>query len=141
MQAIARLHDHGRDPLTQDNVRRLIEDVRGTGAPITDRSAEVIPGQPLVLRADHAGAFALGSGALPGGADGGMNVGVDNVIWWDCQANDKVHRWPWSRSETRGTGAGRRTVAIRGRATGVAGQGLATSGAARARALYLHPAR
>ncbi|MBK6510457.1 MAG: hypothetical protein IPG06_14045 [Haliea sp.] len=71
MHAIARLQEHGRDPLTQDNVRRLIEDVRGTGAPITDRSAEVIPGQPLVLRADHAGAFALGGGAVDGGVDGG----------------------------------------------------------------------
>lgn len=97
VHAIRRLQDHGRDPLTQDNVRRLIEDVRGTGAPITDRNAEVITGQPLVLRADHAGAFALGGGAADGGVDGGG--GVDNVIWWDCQANDKVHRWPWSRGE------------------------------------------
>ncbi|MBK6740472.1 MAG: PD-(D/E)XK nuclease family protein [Haliea sp.] len=95
VHAIARLQEHGRDPLTQDNVRRLIEDVRGTGAPITDRSAEVIPGQPLVLRADHAGAFALGGGAV----DGGVDDGIDNVIWWDCQASDRIHRWPWSRSE------------------------------------------
>jgi ATP-dependent helicase/nuclease subunit B len=84
VNAIERLKTHGRDTLTQDNVRRLIEDVRGTGAPITDRSAEVCPGQPRVLRADHAGAF-----AQP----------VDNVIWWDCQANDRVQRWPWSRTE------------------------------------------
>ena len=55
--AIDRLKAHGRELLTQDNVRRLIEDVRGTGAPITDRNAEVVPGQPRVLRADHAGAF------------------------------------------------------------------------------------
>lgn len=102
VNAIRRLQEHGRDPLTQDNVRRLIEDVRGTGAPITDRSAEVIPGQPLVLRADHAGAFALGGGALDGrveGADGCVDGGLDNVIWWDCQASDRIHRWPWSRSE------------------------------------------
>lgn len=84
VSAVDRLKAHGRDPLTQDNVRRLIEDVRGTGAPISDRSAEVVPGQPRVLRADHAGAF-----AHP----------IDNVIWWDCQANDRVHRWPWSRTE------------------------------------------
>ena len=84
VSAVDRLKAHGRDPLTQDNVRRLIEDVRGTGAPISDRSAEVVPGQPRVLRADHAGAF-----AHP----------VDNVIWWDCQANDRIHRWPWSRTE------------------------------------------
>jgi hypothetical protein len=85
VSAIARLKAHGRDPLNQDNVRRLIEDVRGTGAAIADRSAEVIPGQPRVLRADHAGAFAA--------------CAVDNVIWWDCQASDRVQRWPWSRSE------------------------------------------
>ena len=84
VNAVARLHAHGRELLTQDNVRRLIEDVRGTGAPVTDRGAEVIPGQPRVLRADHAGAF---------------NPAVDNVIWWDCQAMDRVHRWPWSRKE------------------------------------------
>ncbi len=86
--AIDRLKAHGREMLTQDNVRRLIEDVRGTGAPITDRSAEVVPGQPRVLRADHAGAF----GSLAEHA-------VDNVIWWDCQATDRVQRWPWSRTE------------------------------------------
>ncbi|MEH6585223.1 MAG: PD-(D/E)XK nuclease family protein [Halioglobus sp.] len=84
VNAVDRLKAHGRDPLTQDNVRRLIEDVRGTGSPISDRSAEVLPGQTRVLRADHAGAFA---------------GPVDNVIWWDCQANDRVHRWPWSRTE------------------------------------------
>lgn len=85
VSAIARLKAHGRDPLTQDNVRRLIEDVRGSGAAIADRSAEVCPGQPRVLRADHAGAFA--------------DCAADNVIWWDCQANDHVQRWPWSRAE------------------------------------------
>ncbi|MFC1579165.1 PD-(D/E)XK nuclease family protein, partial [Pseudomonadota bacterium] len=55
-----------------------------TGAPIADRQAEVCPGLPRVLRADHAGTF-----SRP----------VDNVIWWDCQACDRVHRWPWSRAE------------------------------------------
>lgn len=88
VSAVERLKAHGRDPLTQDNVRRLIEDVRGTGAPITDRSAEVIPGLPRVLRADHAGAFATSPATA-----------VDNVIWWDCQASDRVHRWPWPRNE------------------------------------------
>ncbi|MEZ5571091.1 MAG: PD-(D/E)XK nuclease family protein [Halioglobus sp.] len=88
VSAIQRLKAHGRDPLTQDNVRRLIEDVRGSGAPITDRGAEVIPGQPRVLRADHAGAFSAVE-----------EHSADNVIWWDCQANDRVHRWPWSRAE------------------------------------------
>jgi ATP-dependent helicase/nuclease subunit B len=73
--------------LTQDNVRRLIEDVRGSGAPITDRTAEVSPGQRRVLRADHAGAF---------------SQPIDNIIWWDCQANDRVQRWPWSRTERAG---------------------------------------
>jgi hypothetical protein len=84
VNAIERLQTHGRDSLTQDNVRRLIEDVRGTGAPVTDRHAELIPGEPRVLRADHAGAF---------------TDAVDSVIWWDCQASDRVQRWPWSRTE------------------------------------------
>ena len=84
VNAIERLKSHGRELLSQDNVRRLIEDIRGTGAPVTDRYAEVIPGQPRILRADHAGAFARE---------------VDNVIWWDCQVSDRVHRWPWSRTE------------------------------------------
>lgn len=81
---VDRLKAHGRDRLTQDNVRRLIEDVRGSGAPITDRTAEVSPSQPRVLRAEHTGAF---------------SQPIDNIIWWDCQANDRVQRWPWSRSE------------------------------------------
>ena len=92
VSAIARLKAHGRDPLTQDNVRRLIEDVRGSGAAIADRSAEICPGQPRVLRADHAGAFA--------------GCAADNVIWWDCQANDRVQRWPWSRTERAALAAG-----------------------------------
>jgi ATP-dependent helicase/nuclease subunit B len=86
VKAVARLKAHGRDILTRDNVLRLIEDVRGSGAPVTDRQSEVIPGQPRTLRAQHAGAF-----YLP----------VDNVIWWDCQATDRVHRWPWSRTERK----------------------------------------
>lgn len=84
VSAIERLRVHGRENLTQDNVRRLIEDVRGTGASVTDRGAEVAPGQARVLRADHSSTFA---------------TPVDNVIWWDCQSNDRVHRWPWSKTE------------------------------------------
>ncbi len=84
VQAIDRLKAHGRKTLTRDNVRRLIEDVRGTGAPVADRQAEVCPGQTKALRAEHAGAF---------------YSPVDKVIWWDCQATDRVHRWPWSRTE------------------------------------------
>lgn len=86
--AIQRLKAHGRDRLTQDNVRRLIDDVRGSGAPVADRGAEVIPGVPRVWRADHAGAFAAQ-----------QHTAIDNVLWWDCQATDRVQRWPWSRSE------------------------------------------
>lgn len=95
VSAIDRLKAHGRDPLTRDNVRRLIEDVRGTGAPLTDRCAEVSPGVPRVLRADHAGAF--------GGQE---SCAVDHVIWWDCQATDRVQRWPWSRTERAALFAG-----------------------------------
>ena len=84
VQAINRLKDHGRETLTRDNVLRLIEEVRGTGAPVADRHAEVCPGQTKALRAEHSGAF-----FSP----------VDKVIWWDCQATDRVHRWPWSRME------------------------------------------
>jgi len=84
VKAIERLKVHDREMLTQDNVHRLIEDVSGNGAPVTDKYAEVCPGLPRVLRADHAGSF---------------SKAVDNVIWWDCQANDRVHRWPWSHTE------------------------------------------
>jgi hypothetical protein len=84
VQAIERLKNHGRDTLNRDNVLRLIEDVRGTGAPVADRQAEVCSGQARALRAQHAGAF---------------YSPADIVIWWDCQATDRVHRWPWSRTE------------------------------------------
>jgi ATP-dependent helicase/nuclease subunit B len=82
--AIDRLKAHGREILTRDNVRRLMEDVRGTGAPVADRRAEVYPGQSRALRVEHAGAF---------------HGPVDKVIWWDCQASDRIHRWPWSKTE------------------------------------------
>lgn len=82
--AVERLRDYGRDPLSRDNVRRLIDDVRGRGAPATDRGAEIRPGQRPVLRSDHAGAF---------------HNPIDYVIWWDCQAGDRVPRWPWSKTE------------------------------------------
>ena len=84
VNAIGRLREHGRNTLTRDNVLRLIEDVRGTGAPVVDRQAEVCPGQSRAFPATHAGAF---------------HTPVDRVIWWDCQASDAVHRWPWSRTE------------------------------------------
>ena len=84
VKAIDRLKFHGRDTLTRDNVLRLIEDVKGSGAPVTDRQAQVCPEQTRALPATHAGAF---------------HTPIDTVIWWDCQATDTVHRWPWSRSE------------------------------------------
>jgi len=86
VQAIQRLKTHGRDLLSRDNVLRLIEDVRGTGSPVADRQAEVRPGHARALRAQHAGAF---------------SNPVDKVIWWDCQASDRVQRWPWSRTERK----------------------------------------
>lgn len=84
VKAIDRLKAHGRGFLTRDNVLRLIEDVRGTGAPIADRQAEVTPGQTRALHAEHAGTF---------------YNGIDKVIWWNCQATDHVQRWPWSQTE------------------------------------------
>ena len=55
--ATERLAEQGRDTLTQDNVRRLIQDVRGTGVPLIDRQAEVVSGEALALRAEHAACF------------------------------------------------------------------------------------
>lgn len=85
--AVDRLRKHGRDPLTRDNVRRLVDDVRGNGATATDRDAEVTPGRAPILPAGHAGAF---------------TTAIDHVIWWDCQATDRVRAWPWSAGERRG---------------------------------------
>ncbi|TGD72180.1 hypothetical protein E4634_16055 [Mangrovimicrobium sediminis] len=82
--AIERLREQGRNTLSRDNVLRLIEDVRGTGAPVVDREAQVCPDQPRAYPATHAGTF---------------YTPMDRVIWWDCQAADSVRRWPWSRSE------------------------------------------
>jgi ATP-dependent helicase/nuclease subunit B len=82
--AVNRLKSHGRDILTRDNVLRLVEDVRGTGAPVTDKFAEISRDQARALSADHAGAF---------------YEPIENVIWWDCQESDQIRRWPWSSSE------------------------------------------
>jgi hypothetical protein len=84
INAVNRLAEHGFETLNQDNVRRLIEDVRGSGSPLIDREAEVSPGFARLLRADHAGSF---------------NHAVDDTLWWDCQASERVQRWPWSRQE------------------------------------------
>jgi ATP-dependent helicase/nuclease subunit B len=89
VQAVQRLESSGRDTLSRDNVLRLIEEVRGSGAPVSDRNAEIPLGMPAVLRAGHSGAFTRA---------------VDNVIWWDCQASDRVRRWPWSRAERAALG-------------------------------------
>ncbi|MFO7553450.1 MAG: PD-(D/E)XK nuclease family protein [Haliea sp.] len=84
VKAIERLAAHGRDRLTRDNVLRLIEDVRGSGSAVTDRCAQTAPGAGNALAASHAGSF---------------TTAVDRVLWWDCQASDRVQRWPWSRRE------------------------------------------
>lgn len=83
-EAVRRLQKHGRDMLSRDNVLRLIEDVRGTGAPVTDRFSEVSQGQSMLLSFEHAGS---------------VYSPVDTLIWWDCQASDHIKRWPWSTSE------------------------------------------
>lgn len=84
LQAVERLEIAGRNTLTRDNVLRLIDDVRGSGISLSDRCSEVMPGLLPIVRAEHAGVF---------------HKEVDRVIWWDCQANDHVSRWPWSLSE------------------------------------------
>ncbi len=84
VSAIGRLADHGRRRLPRDAVLRLIDDVRGLGAAVADRQAECFPGRPRVLGATHAAGF---------------HGPVDTVIWWDCQATDRVRRWPWTRGE------------------------------------------
>lgn len=83
-QAMIRLSEAGRDTLTRDNVLRLMKDVRGSGAPLADRYAEVSPGETLILRANHSGSF---------------YQPINHLVWWDCQATDHVHRWPFSRTE------------------------------------------
>ena len=84
ISAVERLREHGYRRLSQDNVQRLIEDVRGSGTPLVDRQAELIPELAPAWRADHAGA---------------LHAPVQQLLWWDCQATDRVRRWPWSRAE------------------------------------------
>lgn len=84
IKAIERLAAHGRDRLTRDNVLRLIEDVRGSGSAVTDRCAQAAPGGDNALAASHAGSF---------------TAPVERVLWWDCQASDRMQRWPWTRRE------------------------------------------
>ncbi|MGB5324785.1 MAG: PD-(D/E)XK nuclease family protein [Pseudomonadales bacterium] len=82
--ALERLRAAGRAQLTRDNVLRLLDDVKGSGAALADHQAELRPGRATVLRAQHSGAF---------------HQPVQEVIWWDCQASDRVGRWPWSAVE------------------------------------------
>ncbi len=83
-EAVKRLQKHDRNILTRDNILRLMEDVRGTGAPVTDRYSEVAEHAPMALSFEQAGA---------------VYAPVDTLIWWDCQASDHIKTWPWSKAE------------------------------------------
>ncbi|NNM12130.1 MAG: hypothetical protein HKO60_09415 [Pseudomonadales bacterium] len=82
--AIERLAESGRTLLSRDNVMRLVDDVRGSGAAVSDRNAQLLPGQAPLLVAKHSGAF---------------HCPLQEIIWWDCQASDRVARWPWPAPE------------------------------------------
>lgn len=84
VEALRRLGEAGHEALSRDQVYRLIDDVKGSGSSVADRKAQLASGILPVLHAEHSGSFCNG---------------IANVIWWDCQASDRVARWPWSDAE------------------------------------------
>ncbi|NNC55622.1 MAG: hypothetical protein HKO07_07870, partial [Pseudomonadales bacterium] len=57
VQAVERLGDAGRERLSRDNIMRLVDEVRGSGAAVVDRNAQLLQGQAPLLMAQHSGAF------------------------------------------------------------------------------------
>ena len=63
------------------------------------------------------------------------------MIWWDCQATDRVQRWPWSRTERAALAANGVHLQSEDEQLEWLGKAWLRPVLARARALHLHPAR
>lgn len=83
-RTLERLSNNGTTTLTRIALWRLVEAVRGNGAPIPGRPRQCAPGEPQLLRAD---------------SPAGFIAPVPTVIWWACDTETLPRQHPWSRLE------------------------------------------
>jgi RecB family exonuclease len=84
VRTLERLADNGTQTLTRIALRRLVEAIRGNGAPMPGRPWQCAPGEPQLLRAD---------------TPAGFIAPVPTVIWWACDTETLPRQHPWSRLE------------------------------------------
>lgn len=83
-RTIDRLMLTGKENLTRESVRRLVEAVRGSGVVRPGRPWQCADGKPQLLRADS-----------PAGVVEPASV----MIWWGCDEERFPSVYPWSQSE------------------------------------------
>lgn len=83
-RTLERLEGNGTPTLSRIVVRRLVEAVRGNGAPMPGRPWQCAPGEPQLLRADSPAGFV---------------APVATVIWWACDTETLPRQHPWTRAE------------------------------------------
>lgn len=83
-RTLERLASNGTQSLSRIALRRLVEAVRGNGAPMPGRPWQCAPGEPQLLRADSPASFI---------------APVPTVIWWACDTETLPRQHPWSRIE------------------------------------------
>ena len=84
LRTIERLASLGIETLARENLRRLVEAVRGTGATRPGRPWQCEPDQTQLRRAVSPAAFL---------------EPVDTVIWWGCDKAVLPKSHPWSKAE------------------------------------------
>ncbi len=84
VRTLERFAAAGTQTLPRISLRRLVEAVRGTGAPMPGRPRQCAPGESDLLRSD---------------SPAGFIENVQTAIWWACDEESLPRQHPWSRLE------------------------------------------
>lgn len=84
LAAVNRLEGYNRGRLSRDNIRRLIDDIKGVGAPVADRQAELAPKMPPFASYRHAGSVSLTA---------------STIVWNGLTGDQNIHLPVWTDSE------------------------------------------
>ncbi len=82
--ALSLLVSSGLKTITREGLRRLIEDVRGSGIGLVDCYPQASVELPVLTKAERPAS---------------VLAAHDVVIWWDCQKTAAVRRWHWFAAE------------------------------------------
>lgn len=82
--ALSLLDNSGLKSISREGLRRLIEDVRGSGIGLVDCYPQAAVELPLLVKAERPAS---------------VLAAHDLVIWWDCQKTAAVRRWHWFAAE------------------------------------------